>query len=323
MNQFQGLRLLAQKLERSVPLSVWKTRPVEASTHVASELLGVELTRGVSAEIEAMYRTVFINVLTCGLWAANGRPVVTLGHKTAAACAATQFYGPEALDMVRSPWPAFMVRLPVPFLTIEDAGVTREAGLLLVTCLPESMVDCDSQSAEPKWWFKLCADSPAQVKHVLPELASLLGTGVSLWGFNLSTRSMADKSVVDADWTRWDSIEVTGADNRVEELTKRLVLNVCAYIESPNSGEKVSSSHVTVSKRRSKPDELGTYDSYEVRAGIKLNLCDALREYVQHGRKAPTYARLVTPHWKRVVHGEGRALRRLQYIEAYWKGVDG
>lgn len=54
---------------------------------------------------------------------------------------------------------------------------------------------------------------------------------------------------------------------------------------------------------------------------VRLDLVPAVREYLLTGRTPVAYSRWVQPHWKRVVYGEGRAQRRVQYIESYLRGA--
>jgi len=67
-------------------------------------------------------------------------------------------------------------------------------------------------------------------------------------------------------------------------------------------------------------DELPPYTSYELQSAIRINLHQAMRDFVAHGGKAPTVQSLVAGHWKRQAHGPQNSLRRLQHIQPYWRG---
>lgn len=328
ISTFRQMRELADALQRSSSREDWLMRPVHTATAIAESFFGQDTVTGESAiDIESMARSAFINVLCAGLWDAIGRPVVTLGHKTAAACASTRLYA-DAVDLIRPPWPAFMVRLPTPLLTIMDSTMRRPAALLLVVGLPESLSVVEGSPHAVRWWYKLCADL-APEHQLLAQwvnqdpIGKLLGSGigVSLWGFNLPTSGMVvPLNGEEAAWQRWDQLAVTDSDARVDTLAKYLVLNTCLYCDAPNSSERVSPPPgASLRTRRSKPDDLGSYTQHDLQTGIALNLCEPIRQYVETGQAPPQYRRLVTPHWKRVVHGPGRAHRRLQHIDAYYR----
>lgn len=330
---FEGFRTLAALIADDTPSDAWRDQPVYAAHVVALGLTG--LTREQLPHIDSVARStfnsVFINALAAGLWNLCGRPVVTLGHRTAAACAMTRMYAHDAGEHVRAPWDAFVVRLPSPLLTIDDDAVARDANTLLVVCLPEDRAGQGSgDPSKRRWWFKLTADTPrprvdADGQHRL----TLMGSGLALWGFNIETSRLLEDQhgePIDGDdserWQRWDHMKVSTADARTDLMARYLTLNVCLYIDSPNAPERERPADIVVTRQTSKPDAIGpSYVNHHVSAGIQLNLCDAVRSYIKTGKMTSgAFARLVTPHWKRVAWGEKHSRRRLQYIDAYWRG---
>ena len=54
-----------------------------------------------------------------------------------------------------------------------------------------------------------------------------------------------------------------------------------------------------------------------------VDLVRAVREYISYGRRtSPTFQYVVRGHWRNQAHGPGHTLRRLQWIEPYWKGPE-
>lgn len=334
VSAFQQIRELARGLN-GIPARLWDADPVQCAVHMTANVFGkesIDLASAVEANasesLQSIGRSTCLNLLVAGLWARCGKPVVTLGHRTAAALASTTI-SQEAAQMIRPPWPAFLVRLPTPLLTIDDAekGIPLPAPLLMIAALPSSTVDPSDHDRDPnelRWWWKLTTDIPAYMQPFAQALNSDAQTvlqmglgGVSLWGFNVEPNALIAEA---GSHTHWDDVRCTDRDERVTALTKRLVLNACLYCDAPNNPTRYVQEGIRLSSRTSKQDELGTYTNHDLQTGIALNLCEPMREYIATGRTPPKYALWVAPHWKRVVHGPGRTLRKLQYIQSYKRG---
>lgn len=311
----------------------WFTDPVPTASDYA-EAQHWASTGGKSMDLlpGGVQQNLHMNALIAGRWAMSGYPTVTMGHKTAAAFCATRMKPADAVEFVRIPWPAFVIRLPSGLLTIVDSrGVVREASCLAVTSLNPNEFVADEQFPQPKeqarWWWKLIAEAPAYGGPALAHLPDHYFDGVSLWGFNMATQFMAfdDGGASEEGFTRWDVVESADSDQRSERMARCLILATCLYLSGDprERAQRQSEDGITVRERKSKyreGDELPQYTSYEVQSSIKINLHHTIREYVDKGGSAPSVQTLVAGHWKRVVYGVGRTQRRLQHIQPYWRG---
>jgi len=281
-------------------------------------------------EADGAYHTVLMNTLICGRWAMAGLPVVTLGHRTAAALMATRMKPEDAEEFVRAPWPAFAIRLPVPLLTIEKQGVLLDANLVMVTSVPREHVHAsDGLPGRERWWYKLVAldseDLP-DVAMMPPETIGFLG-GLNIWGFNMPTRYLATPDTSDEEgFTRWDLRETVSSDQRSDQMVRSLIIACCLYL----SGDPLSRAArtegegavtiTTRSRAQRHGDDLPGYTEHEIRSSIKINLHHAIRDYVKHGGGTPSVQTLVAGHWKRQAHGPGRTERRIIHVQPYWRG---
>jgi hypothetical protein len=280
----------------------------------------------------SIVNSIYANALVAGRWAMCGYPTITMGHRTAAAFCSTKMRPEDATEFVRSPWPAFVVRLPNGLFFVEDHGRMREAEVLIATCLkanevPMSRENAEQYPGEDRWWWKLCAASDLKRPDWMDPNAASIFDGISLWGFNMPTHSMADPDGGEGEdgYIRWETQTTEDSDRRTERLCRSLLLAVCMYLSGDprERAERASESGVTVRERKSKQregDELPQYTSFEVQSSIKLDLHHAIRDYVHKGGSVPSVQTLVHGHWKRVAIGVGRTGRKLVHIQPYWRG---
>jgi hypothetical protein len=101
----------------------------------------------------------------------------------------------------------------------------------------------------------------------------------------------------------------------------RLVIGLSLHLTVP--GELARARHRAQSKRfrnlRSGPPQVA---NYVIGNDVRVDVSEAVREYLRHGGGAPRVQSLVRGHWKHQFHGAGRSLRRWQHIEPYWRGPE-
>ena len=293
-------------------------------------------------EGDRLNQSFFTSGLIAGRWAMSGFPTVTLGHKTAAAFAATKIRSQDAVDFVRSPWPAFAIRLPNNLLFIEEDGLIREASLLIATEMEAAalstlpLISDQNQSPNRRWFYMLMASSPLQTADRLPSATQRIDQfsaqgffyGMRVWGFNEPIEyfaSAADGGMNSTEAVRWDTHVPVDIDKRSDQLARALIVATCIHMSGDprERAERESQDGIRITERKSKRrdgDELPQYTSFEIHSSIKINLHHAMREYVERGGSSPTVQTMVAGHWKRVPFGPGRAQRRLQHIHPYWRG---
>lgn len=333
INEFDRMRMMgAQALKFS---GEWFSKPVLTATRYAEWMMQTHLGTNVEALGDAWVNSIYANALLTGRWAACGFPTVTLGHRTAAAFAATRMKPDDAQEFVRAPWPAFGIRLPTELLWIEDNDkVLQPATFLIVgTLASEEVPGNTSPPGTERWWFKLLAASPmsiARAHELHPELRSYaMGffDGVCLWGFNVEAKHLAakDPRLIESDFKVWNTLDSTDVDQRSDELARALIIGACMYLSGDPRERQTRQAEdgISVRERKSKVrpgDTLPPYTEYEVTSSIRINLHHAMRDYVTRGGSSPSVQTLVGGHWKRVVYGQGRQHRRMQHIAPYWRG---
>jgi hypothetical protein len=334
-NQFNALRMAGAKA--LVYSKNWFSDPVRTARGFTDFMM---YTSGchVATSSQEIIQSLFCNALLCGRWAMSGFPVVNMGHRTAAAFMATRVRPEDAASFVRVPWPAFMIRIPTPLLTIEDAGTSRDANLILVTSIAET--DLGTPDARPgifRWWYKLIADAPIKSDPRIDPLDVQYFSGLSLWGFNVETVYFASESVEvaveaaaeaagsDEHFKRWDTLDMTNSDERSDQLARSLIVASCLHLTGdPRERERREADEGVVIRSRSskqRPDDtLPPYTEHEVTSSIKINLHHAMRDFVRVGGGAPSVQTLVAGHWKRQPYGARREHRRLIHVQPYWRG---
>lgn len=106
------------------------------------------------------------------------------------------------------------------------------------------------------------------------------------------------------------------------ELIRNLVKGACIVLDgaAPEKASKGGSWSASTRGRNGPPQGA----QYQLGKEVAIDLRDELRR-VLIGPKtggAPAVQFLVRGHWRRQAHGEGRLLRRRQWIEPFWKGPE-
>lgn len=299
----------------------WLEDPVATTSKFAGILSERATMMPFEAHGDFNKKSLLCTSILSGRWAMSGFPVVTLGHRTAAALMATKLKPDDAEEFVRVPWPAFGIRLPTPLLTVEDNGVYRDIPFLLVTSV-EAKQCGDRWPGAHRWWYRLYGQGAERAGSPIAESANTL----SLWGFNMPTGSLATPDMRELDgFERFDTRPQVSSDERSETLARLLIAAVCLHLSGDprERANRNSEDGIKVSERKSKKragDELPQYTEFELHLAIKINLHHAMRDYVSRGGSVPTVQSLVPGHWKRVVYGAGRSQRRVQHILPYWRG---
>lgn len=331
-NQFDSFRRMG--LEALKFSTAWMSYPTRTARqfceHIFAYSLGGRLEHAPSAVSQSLYTSVMI----ASRWAMCGFPTITIGHKTAAALCATKMRPEDAVEFVRPPWPAFCIRLPNGLLSISDNGLPRDAQVLVVTALEPGTIEREGNKEQYKqpadqhrWWYKLAAASVLDYPSELPARYASFFEGISLWGFNQATQYMAspDAGQKDLNYVRWETHPADDSDTRCERLARALILSTCMYLSGDprELAQRASEGGISVTSRKSKKrdgDELPQYTNFEITSSIKVNMAEAVREYIRHGGSSPTIQTHVQGHWKRVPYGPGGKQRKLTHVQAYWRG---
>lgn len=240
-------------------------------------------------------------------WANYGFPQICMGHKFCAALLMTGM-GESALDVVRPPWPNFVIEVPNELLSVRDteANVDRPIRRILV--------GCSKDEGEPLLWsFLAVTDTP-----------------LNLWRFGVETKELlpaeveGDEAYASFDRQLTGSQDMLDTDRRVLQLIGRLIINVCLAMSDPSSLKEVGPGHkryAASGSNRKEPEPI--VRTFQVGKPVKIDLRETIATFIKQGaRKMPSTQVLVRGFWRMQPHGPKSSLRRPQFIEPFWRGAE-
>ena len=230
-------------------------------------------------------------------WLGSGFPLVTMGHKYAAALLATAV-PKEVHEYIVEPWRAFVILVPNELIHADNGhGQTTEVRSVLVVRLDES--------SSRKWCYIAMTDSPVLLWRFSPDIADIIKE-------NSEHNAYEGYSFL---------LDFEDIDDRASALIGRLIANTCLAMTDPNnfsSPRRMSNKARERAKRRSEP----VFSTYVLGKQISIDCRQQVAAYSRGERAAPSVQTLVRGHWKRQAFGPGRKDRRLIHIEPYWRGPD-
>lgn len=242
------------------------------------------------------------SVMNSALWYHQGLNQIVLGHKMAAALLATKV-NPEAIKDVRPPWRAFYLSLPdkMFFAQTMEGGQVPVYGVLVAQLVIED---------ELQWQF-----------------VAVTNTSLTLWRHGYTNAMMAD----DSEWDFTGTVnpfseEVADLDSRTVSMLGRLIINVCLAMNDPTNikSQPKEGWHGWGSQPRSNRDKFPKYRTHVLSKETILDCRDVVMEYLRTGKKRGglTVQTLVSGHYKSQTHGAKNSLRKIIWIEPFWRGPD-
>lgn len=235
-------------------------------------------------------------LLWAARWAGCGFPQVTLGHRLASSLCATRM-DPEAAEAVMPPWPAYLVLVPDGLFEVPDKLV------------PSATMPID--------WLTVFHAGP--FVHVTARSRS------SEFTLNVGHRTLAS-GLADEEGLLDDEVltppgpgPVDAVHRRALAMLWRLMVGIDIEMTEPRNVERP--------RRGPKPlahDKRAALAplTHRLVRDVVVDCRAAVSDFVEGRRSAPSVQVLVRGHWKRQVHGSGRALRRFVHIEPYWRGPE-
>lgn len=232
-------------------------------------------------------------------WVDYGAQSVLMPETYAAALMATTAFLGES---PRLPWPVFEVPV-APTLLPSGVGARDVYSVLVVGTAPSG-----SQTATPCTWRDVIVVAHNSLAVALGNVAEILGeqgNGAAYFG---DTAEVLEAHGVD------DLKNTQTAQERAMRMAARLAVNVCTAINStlPQPGGRA-----TVRRKH------GVVRPNTITLGEPLNLdCRrSIRDFVEGKRaSSPKVTTLVRGHWRHQVHGPANSLRRLQWIQPFFRG---
>ncbi len=207
-------------------------------------------------------------------------------HTYAAALMATDC-SPSLTEELRFPWPTFEIVVPSGLIVIPEFG---EAESVYLSFLEEAL----------------------EVRPPIPThgLCVTFSSGRSITIAYGSLSELINDSIVDRD----DKTDLEAA--RAVTLLRRLALNVILDITSTPS-RAGGSSGVLKRNKRGEPQ----ITTHVIGRPLDLDCRQDIRDYVAGTRSSePKCTTLVRGHWRNQVHGPGNALRKLLWIQPFYRG---
>ena len=236
------------------------------------------------------------------LWYDQGLPKIVMGHRYCAALMCTSV-AKEASHLIKPPWRSFMIELPDGMLHTDNsrtggrAKLTRVLVGVFTTLLNEE-----------SWNWTVFSDA-----------------GVNLWTHGVSAPHLADDGSVNEGL--WDNVTfnegLTEEDSKIRSLIGRLVQGVCLAMSQPGNSRPVGKgSHGKVFNHRGSAEP--TCRVFKLGTDLKVDCRQNIKDYLSGDRKTGPVSvqTMVRGHWKMQPYGPRSELRRLIWLEPFWRGPE-
>lgn len=240
-------------------------------------------------------------------WIDCGLPQIELGHKFAASLLVTDV-SPDALEMVKHPWRAFIIEVPDGLLQIYDNTPEGKQDYVSVRRLLVTKLDGHPHG---EWGYvAYCASS------------------VSMWRLGVSAKDLLPPVLegqdITVDGRENMLLDQTDQDRRVSTLIGRLIINVCLAMTIPDLTKEHGPGHVSWAKAKQDPAKMpeGQLRSFRLGAPVVVDLRDRVRSFIRGERSSPDVRSLVRGHFKRQHYGAGNAMVKIIWREPFWRGEE-
>jgi hypothetical protein len=235
-------------------------------------------------------------VLTSGArWVDGAMRTLTTTPTYFAAMACTTI-SETAFEDIRIPWPVFMVKVPPGQLVDGDKDYDRIAFALLrnVKCL--------------NGVFDICHMHVFTSKAPHDSMESWMCCG-------------ADDAVRTVLFREFPSSGLSSVEERIQQSAKRAVVGLLYTLQHTNHWrERVERSAAHRNIRENPPPHRIIF----VGRDMTVKATPALRQFIRHGdgHGSPSVQTLVRGHTKRQICGPGGSLRKIIWVEPYWRGPE-
>lgn len=280
---------------------------------IADQLCSVEEPTGLDLALVAMMGSIESRLMVAGLakWAAFGFPQYTMGHRYAAALLVTSATE-EALAQVRPPFEAFIIDVPNDLLFLVKPG-TKE----LDPIQQIFVVRHENARVADGWSWSYTAYS---------------SIGLSLYRYGVTASELLPPWLDETNTTgpfgppATVSHEVTDYDKQTMALIGRLIINVCLAVSDPTKVKPIGAGHAQWQSRSSmKGARRAPFPScrtFQVGTPVKHDFREHVRAFARGERSKLSVQSLISGHFKMQPHGPQRSLRKLIWLEPYWRGPE-
>ncbi len=267
---------------------------LDAATHSPKDRVFAEPALQAASDRMRDPATGGVDMIALAAWAEAGFPRVQMGHRLASSLLATHVPD-DVLTEVLPPWPAFQIDLPSGLLHRAADGEDH----------PVTSVIASHDNG--RWAYFALRDG------------GTAGFRRGMLAEQITRELRADD--LDPETPFPSSL---GADNRVMGLIGRLVVNVCLELSSPECDVKqVGVGHGDWQRRATRGSAVPIGPRiHRLCRDVKVDVREAVADYVRGGGSSPTVQTLVRGHWKNQAHGPGLSLRKRIHVEPHWRGPE-
>jgi hypothetical protein len=244
-----------------------------------------------------------INVIWSSLWCLDGMPSVSIDAPLAASIMCTSVPG-EYVEEIRSPWRAFLMRVPPGLLFFEciEKHEIVTANQLVVSFLP----------------------SVTREGHVL----TIMMLSNDSWttpfrGGSMKIMATNDLSDQRPELSKHSPFEVNNSsiDKRSIICATRLAIGAIVELSCHRYSVAIEK-HRALSVTRRQLGKLPMPCEIKASRPVRVNLADTVVQFVRTGdiAKPLSTQHLVRGHWKMQPCGTGKTGRKYIHVEPYWRG---
>lgn len=240
-----------------------------------------------------------IYLVGSALWYDQGLSSIVMGHKYAASLLSTKL-SKDVLAHVRPPWRAFHIEVPNGLIQVDNELLGTPTDI-------RGILTYQLQTSEgPKWSYVAYTD-----------------TTTTLHRHGYTTEQLVDADCLASTDNPFNE-PFTDLDMRATLLVSRLIVNVCLAMSDPSNVTPPKERKATAKgdKRRSPEPVVRTYMLGKDKV-LGHDCRQAVKDYLAGRTASPIDVQvLVAGHWKNQPHGPQLSLRKLIWVEPYWRGPE-
>lgn len=247
-------------------------------------------------------------------WAHAAFPSISMGHKYAAALLVTTA-SKEAVDLVRPPFATFLIEVPDGVLMLDETkGCHGKSPITHIL-----VYQLQSNKVASGWTWGYTAYS---------------ATGLSVYRYGVLAAELLPPEldeVLDGNRTQNHdqtifSFDLTEADKRTTTMIGRLIVNVCLAFSDPTNVRtrpETRQRHHINSHFKGRTSDEPTVRNFVLGKPVKHDFREHVAAYVRGDKKTPPSVQfLVRGHHRLQPFGPCMSLRKVIWLEPYWKGKE-
>lgn len=246
-----------------------------------------------------LYQNALVSLCLDTYWYDCGMPTIEVGHKLAASLMLTNSSN-EVSESVQLPFPAFKIIVPNNLLTFSDGEV--RSIVVGRHIKPEEVPHTVGKQRTPVEGFAMATRAGHGGTFSVASTLPLL--------FSAKTRLQSPEAIIPVD----------DADQQKLPFVSQLILGVCLYMTGDSKEfpiKQVGKGHHWEGHARSGPPTIRTY---RLTRQVQHDFRTFVSDYCSGKGSKLSVQYMVTGHWRNQPHGPNNTLRKLIFIQPFWKG---